>query len=129
MPADYVELRARTAFSFGDGSVTPEAVRDLVPDGVDALIDLVNYTPGTYDAALKNDARVASSTGAAGDGPGRTNVMSAPSAENLKRLGALLADGTLRVPVQATYELAHAPEALAARTGGHNQGKLAITVS
>src|SRR5829696_3605281 len=26
MPADYVELRARTAFSFGDGSVTPEAL-------------------------------------------------------------------------------------------------------
>ena len=47
-------------------------------------------------------------------------------AENLQRLGALLADGTLRIPVQATYALAQAPEALAALTGQHTQGKLAI---
>ena len=45
-----------------------------------------------------------------------------------ERLGALLADGTLRVPVQATYPLAQAPEALAALTGEHTQGKLAIEV-
>jgi NADPH:quinone reductase len=103
-------------------------VRDLVPDGVDALLDLINYAPGSYDAALKPDARVASPTGAAGEGPGRTNVMSAPTAENLTRLGALLADGTLRIPVQATYPLAQAPEALAALAGEHTQGKLAIEV-
>src|SRR5215217_3848368 len=47
-----------------EGDVTA-AVRELVPDGVDALIDLVNYTPGSYDAALNPDAGVASSTGAA----------------------------------------------------------------
>src|SRR5215207_5087419 len=85
--------------------------------------------PGTYDAALKPDARIASPTGAAGEGPGRTYVMAAPSPENLQRLGALLADGTLRVHVQATYELAQAPEALAALPGEHIQGKLAIRVS
>jgi NADPH2:quinone reductase len=105
------------------------AARDLVPDGVDALIDLVNYTPGAYDAALKPDARVASSTGAAGEGPGRSNVMAAPTPENLQRLSALLADGTLRVHIQATYELEQAPEALAALPGQHTQGKLAIRVS
>ena len=110
-----------------DGDVAA-AVRKLVPDGVDALIDLVNYTPGTYDAALKDGARVSSSTGAAGEGPGRSNIMAAPTPENLQRLGALLADGSLRVPVQATYELAQAPEALAALSGQHNQGKLAIKV-
>src|SRR5215211_5824511 len=92
-----------------DGDVAA-AVRELVPDGVDALLDLVNYTPGTYDATLKPDARVASSTGAAGDGPGRSNVMAAPTPENLQRLGALLADGTLRVHIQATYELAQAAQ-------------------
>jgi NADPH:quinone reductase len=54
--------------------------------------------------------------------------MAAPTAENLQRLGALLADGTLRVPVQATYPLADAPEALAALTAEHTQGKLAIDV-
>ena len=110
-----------------DGDIA-QLVRDLAPDGVDALLDLVNYAPGTYDAALKDGARVASPTGAAGEGPGRTNVMAAPSRENLQRLGAMLADGTLRIPVQASYELAQAPEALAVLTGEHTKGKLAIRV-
>src|SRR3954451_23015489 len=108
-----------------DGDVV-ELVRERVSDGVDALLDVVNYTSGTYDGALKDGARVASPTGAAGEGPGRTMVMAAPTGENLQRLGALLADGTLRVPVQATYQLAQGPEALTALTGQHTQGKLAI---
>lgn len=104
------------------------AVRERFPDGVDALLDLVNYVPGTYDAALKDGARIASPTGAAGEGPGRTMVMAASTAENLQRLGGLLEDGTLRIPVQATYELAQAPETLATLVGEHTQGKLAIAV-
>ena len=64
-----------------------------------------------------------------GRGPGRTYVMATPTRENLERLGALLADGTLRVPVQPTYPLADAPQALSALTGQHTQGKLAIQVS
>jgi NADPH2:quinone reductase len=109
------------------GDVTA-AVREIHPDGVDALLDLVNYAPGTYDAALKSGALVASSTGAAGEGAGRSNVMASPTRENLERLGALLADGTLRIPTQATYELADAPAALAALTGEYMRGKLAIHV-
>jgi NADPH:quinone reductase-like Zn-dependent oxidoreductase len=104
------------------------AVRERFPDGVDALLDLVNYAPGSYDAALKPDARIASPTGAAGEGPGRTMVMAAPTTENLQRLGALLADGTLRVPVHATYPLEQAPQALAALAGEHTQGKIAIQI-
>jgi NADPH:quinone reductase len=110
-----------------DGDVAA-AVRKRHPDGVDALLDLLNYAPGTYDAALKDGARVASSTGAAGDGAGRTNIMAAPTTENLQRVGALLDDGTLRIPVQATYELAQAPKALAALPAEHTQGKLAVRV-
>jgi NADPH:quinone reductase len=110
-----------------DGDVA-ELTRQKYPDGVDALLDLVNYTPGTYDAALKDGARVASSTGAAGDGPGRTNVMAVPTGANLARLGRLLADGTLSVRVHTAYELAQAPDALSALTREHTQGKLALKV-
>jgi NADPH:quinone reductase len=110
-----------------DGDIA-QLVRERHPEGVDALLDLVNYAPGTYDAALKDGARVASPTGAAGEGPGRTNVMATPSPENLQRLGALLADRTLDIPVQATYDLAQAPEALSALTGQHTQGKLAVRI-
>jgi NADPH:quinone reductase-like Zn-dependent oxidoreductase len=110
-----------------DGDIA-EAVRERHPDGVDALIDLVNYEPGAYDAALESGARVASSTGVAGEGDGRTNVMAEPTPENLDRLAALLADGTLHIPIQKTYDLADAPTALAALAGEHTQGKLAIQV-
>ena len=110
-----------------DGNIAG-LVRERHPDGVDALLDLVNYTAGIYDAALKPGARVASPTGAAGEGPGRTMVMAAPTPENLGRLATLLADGTLRIPLQATYELAQAPEALVALAGEHTQGQLAIRI-
>lgn len=74
-------------------------------------------------------ARVASPNSAAGDGPGRMNVMAAPITENLDRLAGLLADGALRVPVQKTYHLADAPDALGALGTTHTQGKLAIRVA
>jgi NADPH:quinone reductase len=110
-----------------DGDVVA-AVRERHPDGVDALLDVVSYAPGAFDAALKDGARVASPNSAAGEGPGRINVMAVPTTENLERLGALLADGTLRVPVQETYDLAHAADALAALSGAHTQGKVAIRI-
>ena len=55
-------------------------------------------------------------------------VMAAPTRENLERLGGMLADGTLRLPVQATYDLAEAADALNALATSHTQGKLAIRV-
>jgi NADPH:quinone reductase-like Zn-dependent oxidoreductase len=105
------------------------AVRARFRDGVDALLDLVNYAPGSYDAALKDGARVASPTGAAGEGPGRTMVMAAPTTENLDRVAQLLDSGTLKVPVQATYELDRAVEALQALGATHTRGKLAIRIA
>jgi NADPH:quinone reductase len=94
-----------------------------------ALLDLVNYAPGTYDAALKDGARVASPTGAAGEGPGRMMVMAQPTTENLDRVAQLLDTGALKVPVQATYELDRAPEALQALGATHTRGKLAIHIA
>lgn len=101
------------------------AARERHPDGFDAVLDLVNYAPGVPAALVKDGRHVASPTGAAGEGPGRTNVMAAPTPENLQRLADLLADGSLRVPIDATYELAQAPDAL---TTAHTQGKLAVLV-
>jgi NADPH2:quinone reductase len=105
------------------------AARERFPDGVDALLDLVNYTPGTYEAALKDGARVASPTGAAGEGPGRTMVMAQPTTANLDRVAQLLDSGALKVPVQDTYPLDRAAEALRALDTSHTQGKLAIRVA
>jgi NADPH2:quinone reductase len=111
-----------------DGDVAAIA-RARHADGVDAVLDLVSYAPGAFDGALKDGGRVASPNGAAGAGPGRTDVIAMPTRENLDRLAALLADGTLRVPIQATYDLADAPAALAALGGTHTRGKIAIRVA
>ena len=105
------------------------AARERHPDGFDAVLDLVNYAPDVPAALAKEGGRVASPTGAAGEGPGRTMVMASPTPKNLERLARLLADGTLRVPIQATYELAQAPDALAALPTTHTRGKLAIRVA
>jgi NADPH:quinone reductase len=85
------------------------AVRRRYPDGVDALLDNVSYAPGAYDAALKDGARVASPNNAAGEGPGRTNLMAAPTSENLERLARLLDTGIVNVPIHQAYPLEQAP--------------------
>jgi NADPH:quinone reductase len=108
------------------------AVRERYPDGVDALLDLVSSDPealNAYAAVVRDGGRIASSVGAAGQGPGRTNVGALPGREHLERLAGLLADGTLTVPIQASYPLAQADQALKALTSQHTQGKLAITLA
>jgi NADPH:quinone reductase len=52
-----------------------------------------------------------------------------PDRELLDRIARLLADGTVRVPIQQTFDLAQAPEALQALQAGHTQGKIALRVA
>jgi Zinc-binding dehydrogenase len=86
-----------------------------------------DYAPDVPATLVKEGGRVASPTGAAGEGPGRT-VMASPAPENLAPLAGLVADGKLRVPIQRTYELADAAEALTTLATTHTQGKLAIRI-
>ncbi len=102
-------------------------VREAHPDGIDAILDCAG---GSADESLlREGGRIASPTGAAGEGPGRFNVMASPSPENLELLAGLLDAGTLRVPIQRTYALEQAGEALVALSTTHTQGKLALTIS
>lgn len=112
----------------GDGDVAA-AVRQRYPDGVDALLDNVSFAPGAYDAALKDGARVASPINAAGDGPGRTNVMAEPTTDNLHRLARLLDAGTLTVHIQQTYPLDQAAAAMNALATTHTRGKIALQIA
>ncbi len=125
---EYVRSLGVTDVVPRDGDVAA-TVRERHPDGVDAVVDLVNYAPGTYDAALKDGGRVSSATNAAGEGPGRTNVMSAPSTEILSRIARHLEDGTLTVPIQDTFDLAEVSDGLQALGATHTQGKLALRVA
>src|SRR5215216_6920077 len=107
-------------------------VHERYPDGIEALLDLVSYAPEGFDThaeVLKDDGRGASSLSAAGEGSGRHNVMAMPTQDNLERLGRMLEAGTLRVPIQNTYSLDQAGEALGALSTAHTQGKHAILVA
>jgi NADPH:quinone reductase len=103
------------------------AMRERDPDGVDVILDVVSQAPDT--SILKDGGRLASPLGAAGDGPGRFNVMAEATPANLQRLAELLDDGTLRVPIQRRYPLEQAGEALQALPATHTQGKLGLTIS
>jgi NADPH:quinone reductase-like Zn-dependent oxidoreductase len=107
-------------------------VHERYPEGIEALLDLVSYAPEGFDThaeVLHDDGRGASSLSAAGEGSERHNVGAVPSPENLQRLARLLEAGTLRVPIQQTYELEQADEALHALATEHTQGKRAIRVA
>jgi NADPH:quinone reductase len=107
-------------------------VHERYPEGIEALLDLVSYAPEGFDThaeVLKDDGRGASSLSAAGEGAGRHNVGATPTQDNLERLGRMLEAGTLRVPIQNTYSLDQAGEALGALSTAHTQGKHAIRVT
>jgi NADPH:quinone reductase len=102
------------------------------PEGIEALLDLISYAPEGFDThaeVLHDDGRGASSLSAAGEGSERHNVGAVPSPENLQRLARLLEAGMLRVPIQQTYELEQAAEALHALATEHTRGKRAIRVA
>lgn len=103
------------------------AVREAHPDGVDAVLDVVSPTPDA--SLLKEGGRLASPIGAAGEGTGRFNIMAEPTPANLQRLAELLDSGALRVPIQRSYRLEEAGDALQALPGTHTQGKLGLTIA
>jgi len=108
------------------------SLEDLVPQGdpfrcLDAVLDLASQAPDA--SLLRGGGRIASPLGAAGDGPGRFNVMAEPTPANLQRLAELLETGTLRVPIQRSYPLGQAAEALQALQTTHTQGKLGVTIA
>ena len=101
-------------------------LRERRPEGVPAILDLVSYT--SQGSLLEEGGRLASPLGAAGEGPGRFNLMTQSTPEALQRLAELLQAETLRVPIQRSYELAQAGEALEAFAAAHTQGKLGISL-
>jgi NADPH:quinone reductase-like Zn-dependent oxidoreductase len=112
-----------------------DAIRRLAPNGLDALIDLVNrgeaFAP--MAALVRDGGRIATTLGAADvpalaeRGVRATNVQGTPTPEKLTDLAAQAASGKLRVPVQRTFPFADAPAALAAFSAG-TRGKLVLTI-
>jgi NADPH:quinone reductase-like Zn-dependent oxidoreductase len=127
-------LGASDTIDYSAGDVA-EAVRAKFPDGVAALIDLVDRGDAFAPiAALVHDGgRIATTLGTADvealaqRNVRATNVMGSPTHEKLATLAEAAAAGKLRVEVQRTFPLDRADEALRAFSGG-TIGKLVLAV-
>jgi NADPH:quinone reductase-like Zn-dependent oxidoreductase len=107
-------------------------VAKAAPGGPTAVIHTAGDPP-TLGALLPAGGRLASALGATNETVGRvdvtvTGVSSASAADHLGPLLQQIADGTLVVPIAASYSLDEATRALDAFRG-HKLGKLVVTVA
>ncbi|GAA3387950.1 quinone oxidoreductase family protein [Cryptosporangium minutisporangium] len=114
------------------GGDLAERVRTLHPDGVTAIIDLVNRDPANLadlaDPVLAPAGRVASTGHAADpDRSGSTNIRAGVDQDALRTIAELAGDGRLRAPITRTFDLADLDRAFAA-LGGGAVGKIAIRI-
>lgn len=127
-------LGATTVVDYTAGPVT-EQVRAAYPDGVDALIDLVAYTPDSAPLdVVRKGGKVASTLGAADEealaaaGLTGTSVMAAPVRELIAELAALAAAGTLKIDITTVLPLEKATDGLATLAGGAARGKIVVEI-
>lgn len=108
------------------GPGAAEAVRELAPDGVDLIVDLVGGDALRAIAPLAKspdrivsaaDPEAAQELGGAGRAYGR---------DSLRNVTELIASGQITPRIAAEYSLDQARDALAAVEGGHALGKIVI---
>lgn len=113
-----------------------DSVRRLAPGGLAALIDVVSRGEAfkALAALVRDDGRISTTLGAA-DVPAlakrgitATNVAGRPTPDMLKFLASKAAAGVLQVPIQRTFPLANALEAIDVFNAG-TRGKLVLSVS
>ena len=128
------DLGASQTVDYSTGSLV-DAVHALYPDGVDALIDLVTQAEpfAAVSAVVRSGGHAASLLmaadveGLAQRGVTATNVYATPTSDKLGDLAALVDSGALRVPLQATFRLDQAADAIAAFQAG-TRGKIALRI-
>lgn len=123
------ELAAAVGATFVDYTAGDPAarVRDLVPDGVDGLVDTVGGESLRAVAPLAGDpATVVSVADPSVVELGGATVRRRLERAELERAAALMLEGRLEPHVIATYPLARAAEALALVEGGHALGKVVL---
>ncbi|MEU9064586.1 NADP-dependent oxidoreductase [Streptomyces sp. NPDC048430] len=127
---EYVTSLGATALVYGDNLV--QRVRELAPEGVDAVFDAAGkgaledsivLRGGTGRIVTTADFRARELGVVFAEGPQRR------SAARLAELAQQAADGTLVTTLSATYPLAQAALAQQASDAGHNRGKIVLTVN
>ncbi|MFF3730068.1 NADP-dependent oxidoreductase [Streptomyces sp. NPDC002476] len=113
-----------------------EAAREVCPDGVDALVDLVCATPDAFAAhaapvragGIALSTRDAAAKAALPVGVTGIDFRLEPTPVLLDILAAGAAEGVLRVPIDAELPLEKAPQALDRKRAGGARGKTVIAL-
>lgn len=124
------ELVESTGATFvASGAGVADRVREIAPEGVDLILDLVGGRPLREIAGLVTDpARIIS----AADPDTASELGGAPLAATDEAMGKItdvIKYGLVDPHVTATYPLDRAAEALAAVEAGHNSGNIVLEVS
>ncbi len=126
---ELVESLGATLVPYGDG--VADRIRQLLPDGVDAILDLAGGEGLRAMADLVADRNKLISAGDAatvGDLGGHM-IERDRTSRVLEIVGALVADGKLDPHVEDVRPLDEAADAIAAVEAGHAKGKVVIRVS
>jgi NADPH:quinone reductase-like Zn-dependent oxidoreductase len=128
-------LGATTVIDYTTGDVA-EQVLTTYPDGVDALIELVTYTPDASPlAAVRKGGKASSTTNAADEqtlataGLTGTNSIGSPVREATAPLAEKAAAGALKIDVNTVLPLEQATDGLATIAGGKARGKIVVKIS
>ncbi|MFI7495406.1 NADP-dependent oxidoreductase [Kocuria sp. M4R2S49] len=124
---EYLRGLGAEPVAYGDG--LPERVRELAPEGVDVVVDLVGGVVEQTLAVLKDGGRHASVADDAVEAHGGTWMWVRPSAEDLTELSRLVDRGALRVELARSVPLAEGVEAYRLSQEGHVRGKIAVRMA
>jgi NADPH:quinone reductase-like Zn-dependent oxidoreductase len=123
-----VETLGATLVPYGDG--VDERIKQILPDGVDAILDLAGHEGLRAVAGLVTDRSKLISAGDPSVAElGGHMIERDRTTRVLEIVGALVADGKLDPHVEDVRPLDEAADALAAVEVGHSRGKVVIEVS
>jgi NADPH:quinone reductase-like Zn-dependent oxidoreductase len=121
---DFLRELGAEPVAYGDGLA--DRVRELAPEGVDAVADFIGGQLDVTTRVLAANGRHASIADAAVEEHGGHVVWVRPDGAQTQRLADLAAAGSLTVPIARTFSLDEVPQAFAASQDGHVRGKIVI---
>lgn len=128
-PENHDKLTAIGVTPVAHGEGLQERLREVAPDGFDAVADLVGGVLDVSLEVLREEGRLASIADPTVEEHGGRWVWVRPDGERLSQLLEEVAGGRLTVEIDRTFPLAQVADAFAASRDGSARGKLVIEVS